>query len=244
MCTVLLRFDPTAPWPVLLAAVRDEFVDRPWDPPGPHWPLAHPSITGGRDRTAGGTWLAVRRDPAALAAVLNGRPLPPSAHPRPSRGGLPLLALTDAAPTADALRAYDAVHLLVATPDAVTMWSWDGEEVRRHDIDPGDHIAVNLGLDTVDDPLVPHFLPLLHATASPPLRAGDDTAAAWAGWVDLLRGEGLPGDDPRALLVRHVHEGRTYGSTSASLVALRRDGVRMDFTATPTTPAWQEIPVP
>jgi hypothetical protein len=145
---------------------------------------------------------------------------------------------------AETLRAYDAVHLLVATPDAVTMWSWDGVDVQRHDLAPGDHIAVNLGLDTVDDPLVPHFLPLLRATPSPPLRAGDDTAAAWAGWVDLLRGDDLAGDDPRALLVRHVHEGRIYGSTSASLVALRRDDVRMDFTATPTTPAWKEIPVP
>jgi hypothetical protein len=244
VCTVLVRFDPTAVWPVLLAAVRDEFVERPWDPPGPHWPQLSPTLTGGRDRTAGGTWLAVRRSPPAVAAVLNGRPLPAATRPRPSRGRLPLAALAEGTPDSDELRAYDAFHLIVAAPDAVTMWSWDGDEVRRRSLTPGDHIAVNLGLDTVDDPLVPHFAPLLAATPSPPLDSHVDTVTAWAGWVDLLRGDGLPGDDPRALLVRQEHEGRSYGSTSASLVAVGREGVRMDFTATPTTPDWRQIPIP
>jgi hypothetical protein len=65
-----------------------------------------------------------------------------------------------------------------------------------------------------------------------------DSYAAWDGWVDLLRGDGLAPDDPRALIVRHEHEGRIYASTSASLVGVRHDGVRLDFTATPQTPAW------
>jgi uncharacterized protein with NRDE domain len=58
MCTVLLRFRPGRRWPLLVAAVRDEFLERPWDPPAAHWP--RPTIIGGRDRTAGGTWLAAR----------------------------------------------------------------------------------------------------------------------------------------------------------------------------------------
>jgi hypothetical protein len=245
VCTVALRFDPNAAWPVLLAAVRDEFVERPWDPPGQHWPTLQPTLTGGRDRTAGGTWLAVRSGPPAVAAVLNGRPLPPSTAARPSRGGLPLAALAKGRPPdAEQLRAYDAVHLIVAHPSAVTMWSWDGEQVRERRVAPGDHIAVNLGLDTVDDPLVPHFAPLLAATPSPPLGSDMDTATAWSGWVELLRGDGLAPDDPRALLVGVEHEGRRYGSTSASLVALGRDRVRFDFTATPATPTWRQIPVP
>jgi hypothetical protein len=245
VCTVLLRFDPDAGWPLLLAAVRDEFVDRAWDPPGQHWPQQHPSVTGGRDRLAGGTWLAVRREAPAVAAILNGKPLPPAAAPRPSRGGLPLALLTDnAEPDLADLRRYDAFHLLLATPHSVRLWSWDGTDVRRQDLPPGDHIAVNLGLDTVDDPLVPHFGPLLRGTPSPALKSDVDTPTAWDGWVDLLRGDGLPGDDPRALLVRHVHEGRIYGSTSASLVAIGRDRVRLDFTAMPSTPSWYEVPVP
>src|SRR5689334_19863427 len=100
MCTVLVRLRPGTAWPVLIAAVRDEFLDRPWEPPAAHWP-EHPSIVGGRDRTAGGTWLAVDSEqsgPTApgLAALLNGKrlPLPASGEARPSRGALPLAALT------------------------------------------------------------------------------------------------------------------------------------------------------
>src|SRR5438105_167109 len=38
MCTVLLRFNPDSPWPVLLSAVRDEYLARPWQllAPGDH----------------------------------------------------------------------------------------------------------------------------------------------------------------------------------------------------------------
>src|SRR5689334_2294760 len=99
MCTVLVRLRPGAAWPVLLAAVRDEFLDRPWDPPAAHWP-EHPSIVGGRDRTAGGTWLAVDPVGRSLAAILNGKRLPllASGEARPSRGALPLAALTGARP--------------------------------------------------------------------------------------------------------------------------------------------------
>ena len=63
MCTVLLRLTPGGVHPVLLGAVRDEFVERSWDPPARHWDGAAAHLVGGRDLVAGGTWLAV--DPAA-----------------------------------------------------------------------------------------------------------------------------------------------------------------------------------
>ncbi len=42
-------------------------------------------------------------------------------------------------------------------------------------VEPGTHIVVNAGLDAYDDPLVPHFEPLLAATA-PERRALDRPA--------------------------------------------------------------------
>src|SRR5439155_24346541 len=91
MCTVLLRFAPGGPCPLRLGAVRDEFVDRAWDRPAAHW---GDRLLGGRDRTAGGTWLAADPDRPAVAAILNGvrRPVPESGV-RPSRGRLLLGAL-------------------------------------------------------------------------------------------------------------------------------------------------------
>ena len=162
---------------------------------------------------------------------------------RPSRGRLPLTALTDptmadrAVPDA---RDYDGFHLLLGTPSAVTVWSWDGRVRTRRHLPPGDHIVVNLGVNTVDDPLVPHFAPLLAALPDPPL-VGESTEEAWGPWLALLLGDGLDGDDDRALIVRREFEGKVYGSGSASLVAISADGVRYDFTATPATPQWTPV---
>src|SRR3982751_1166642 len=113
MCTVLLRFAPGTSRPLVFGAVRDEFVDRAWDPPAAHW---GGRVLGGRDRTAGGTWLAVDPDRPAVAAVLNGRRLPPPTDGvRPSRGGLPLGALRGGAPPEP--DGYDGFHLVLATRD-------------------------------------------------------------------------------------------------------------------------------
>ena len=240
MCTVLLRFAPGAPWPLLLGAVRDEFVNRAWDPPARHWSGAAQSLVGGRDATAGGTWLAVRQDPPAVAAVLNGLLLPvPDADVRPSRGGLPLAVLTGE-PVPDPTL-YDGYHLLRGTPDRVEVWSWDGEALLHTDLAPGDHILVNYGVNAAREPLVPHFAPLLAAAAGPDPQPGLAPEQAWGDWLKLLAGDGLKPNDPRALVVRANFGGRTYASTSACLVGLSRSAVRYDFTADPAQPEWSEV---
>ena len=70
MCTAILSVEPGAP--VLLAGTGDELVDRPRQPPGPHWP-EYPGLIGGRDLQAGGTWLALAPEARRVACVLNGR---------------------------------------------------------------------------------------------------------------------------------------------------------------------------
>jgi hypothetical protein len=255
VCTVLLRVSPGARWPILLAAVRDEFTGRSWDPPAAHWP-DEPSVWGGRDRVAGGTWLAVDRDRPAVAALLNGvrRDPPADGAPRPTRGSLALAALRESAgdlvpgiADAAALSRYDGFHLIRADTDGVEIWSWNGVELSHDPLPRGDHVVVNLGPDRLDDPLVPHFGPLFAALPDPDPVPGLAPADAWPGWIDLLRGDGLAPDDVRGLIIDHpivdaagiTHH---YGSTSATLVGLAADGrVRYDFTATPATPRWYEV---
>jgi hypothetical protein len=110
MCTLILLYRPRHDWPVLIGTNRDEMIDRPWDPPGRHWP-EHPDVVGGRDRLAGGTWLAVNGR-GMVAAVLN---RPGSLGPklgRRSRGELPFFALAakDAASGAAAVGEIEAKH--------------------------------------------------------------------------------------------------------------------------------------
>jgi hypothetical protein len=238
VCTLLLSFAPGTRWPLAAGAIRDEFADRPWDPPAQHWDGPRARLLGGRDRQAGGTWLAVDPEQKAMAALLNGvRRPPPETGTRPTRGTLALDVLaTGRLP--DDLSEHDRFHLVRAGLDAVDVWTWDAEVLHHHQLAPGHHIVVNLGLDTPDDPLVPHFAPLL--AALPP--AGDDLEAAWPAWQRLLAGDDLDPADDRALVVEREVEGRRYASTSAALVALSAQGVRYGFTASPADPrSWSDV---
>jgi hypothetical protein len=239
----MVRYVPGRRWPLLLAAVRDEFVDRAWDPPGRHWAGAAAGLIGGRDRFAGGTWLAVDPGRPAVAAVLNGVRLPePAGGVRPSRGGLPLAALTGGDGALPELAAYDGVHVLRGGLDRLDLWTWDGVAVRHRELAPGHHIVVNDGVDVPDQPLVAHFLPLLVAAAEPDPRPGLSPERAWGDWLRLLAGDGLDPTDPRAVIIRREYAGRPYGSTSATLVALGPDAVRYDFAAPPgPVGRWQEV---
>lgn len=256
MCTTVLDFDPGSPVPVLLVGVRDEMLERPWTGPGRHWPR-RPGLVGGRDESAGGTWLAV--DPAGtrVAWVLNGRGENADPQSRLSRGDLPLLlaAGEDEVGGFDLAR-YDPFHLLSATPDAARMWSWDGEHLVERNLAPGLHIVVNSGLEgSADDDgpgaeqmraRVAHFRPLFAAAHRPSPRVDpgarpDPTGAAWGDWLALAEGGGLDPGDPRALLLRETHRGRVWGSSSVSLVALSREGARYDFRATQGESAWTTV---
>jgi hypothetical protein len=260
MCTAILSVEPGGP--VLLAGIRDELVGRPWEPPGRHWP-DHPGLVGGRDLQAGGTWLAVAPEARRAATVLNGRGRMAPEGSRRTRGVLPLQAADDGKLARAGLADHDPFHVLCAEPGAAVLWSWDGEQLAERELGPGLHLVVNSGL--ASDPgsggtaeaapastardhelaRVAHFLPRLHAAALPRPRPGDPVARAWGDWLPLMDGDGLSPDDPRALLVRHdLGDGRVYGTTSVSLVALAPDGVRYDFTGRPGVPGtWYPVAV-
>ena len=244
MCTAILSVEPGAP--VLLAGVRDELTDRPWQPPARHWP-DHPGLIGGRDLKAGGTWLAVAPATRRAACVLNGRGRMAPPASRRSRGVLPLQAAEDGKLERSGLADLDPFHLLSAEPGAAVLWSWDGEHLTERELGPGLHMVVNSGLEPGHDheqARITHFLPRLRDAPRPVPRPGDPVARAWGAWLPLLTGDGLAPGDPRALIVRRdLGDGRIWGTTSISLIALSTAGVRYDFTARPGDPdAWYPVP--
>jgi hypothetical protein len=257
MCTAIVSLDPASPVPVLLVGVRDEFVSRPWEPPSRHWP-DRPALVGGRDRRAGGTWLAV--DPVArrAACVLNGRGRMAPEAARSSRGELPLRMAADGKLGEPDLERFDPFHLLCAELDAVRLWSWDGVAFTERALGPGLHLVVNNGLEGRDrregghddgdlhmTERLAYFRPRL-AAASRPIPGAGPIAQVWGEWLGLVEGAGLSRTDPRALLpllpLIDLGEQGVWGTTSVSLVALRADGVRYDFSPAPGDPAaWTQV---
>ncbi|MEV8637480.1 NRDE family protein [Streptosporangium sp. NPDC051023] len=230
MCTVVVSIDPSAEIPLILVGVRDEFADRPWLPPGPHWP----GLIGGRDLLAGGTWLAV--DPVAgrVGALVNGRGVLAPEETRLSRGGLPLAVAAEGDLAGFDPARYDPFHLLVADPAGARLWHWDGVALWDEKLPEGTHMIVNSGWERGEEnERVAFFRPLFAKAARP-----DAIGGRWEEWRELATGAGLSRDDPRAMIVRHeLPGGRVFGSLSVSLLGLSVGGVRYDFTGDPGDPA-------
>lgn len=219
MCTVVLLRRPGHPWPLLLAANRDELAGRPSAPPGRHWE-DRTHVTAGLDRLGGGSWLGLNDD-GLIAAVLNRHgTLGPEPGKR-SRGELVLDALdhAEAAVAAELMSSLDPLawrpfNLVVA--DAESAW-W-----LRHAGDGAIHAApIPAGVSfleagELDDPHSPRtrrYLPAFRAAPAPEPGRGD-----WSAWQALLADRGADRGDPRDAMCI-VTDG-PYGTRSSSLIAL------------------------
>ena len=85
MCLIALAWRARADLPLVVAANRDEWRERPAEPA--HWWPDHPAILAGRDLQAGGTWMGVARG-GRFAAVTNFRDPSDKRSDAKSRGGL------------------------------------------------------------------------------------------------------------------------------------------------------------
>jgi uncharacterized protein with NRDE domain len=143
VCSILLVHRQLVGCPVLVAANRDERLDRPATPPRA-WP-SEPFVAP-RDEVAGGTWLGLTR--SGMFVGVTNRFGVPKDEARASRGALVVEALR--APDAASLRAsleglaatrFNAFHLLYADArDAFVSWC-DGERIAHARLSPGVHVV-------------------------------------------------------------------------------------------------------
>jgi hypothetical protein len=218
MCTVVVRWSVGRPPQIL--ALRDELTTRDFDDPGTWWP-EHPDVVGGRDRVAGGTWCATRIGTGATALVVN-RPQKQVADAgAPSRGVLPLLAVEHGA---DWLAHLDltgmaSFALMLATPQRVTTWDFDGQDLMTSEHPEGTSMLTSGG---PENRKADHYL----------------TSFAEAGYPDGWRGlvqDGPPRDDPAALLVRHEQDGLVYGTVFGELIDAQPGRLRLEYSRRPWT---------
>lgn len=151
MCLILFAWQAHPHYPLVLAANRDEFHERP-TAAADYWP-DEPDLLAGRDLRAGGTWLGVTRS-GRFAAVTNFRePVVPEIPLERSRGELVRDYLaSDLSPrdhaqfVQEAGDAYRGFNLLLGTPDALVHAS--NRQKRFRAVEPGCHGLSNHLLDT------------------------------------------------------------------------------------------------
>lgn len=174
LLVVLSRTHPD--FPLVVAANRDELLDRP------AVPMAvlrdrDPRTLGGRDELAGGTWLAVNE--TGVVAGLTNRPMPDGRDlTKRSRGELPLYltqraTAAAAADAATALRTdeYNPCWLLVGDRDALFAVDMTGDDTPVvTDLAPGIHILENRSL-AAPTPKTAHVRRLLDGIEDAPADA-------------------------------------------------------------------------
>jgi len=235
MCTVVCRWDPAAVYPVKMLALRDELRSRAFDEPGTWWP-DQPGVIGGRDRTAGGSWCVSDVASGVTSVVLNWPDQSVAQPGAPSRGVLPLRGVRDGDGWADGLElsGMAGFHLVLATAQALTWWSFDGTELIRHDLAPGTHMFTPRGEATSLDPRLTSD----GGAGGTPL--GEDDSAlldeAWTPWLAVIA-DSTPSLDAGSMLVRQPHPdpdvSDVFETVFGQFIAARPGRLRLDFVSYP-----------
>jgi len=234
MCTLAIYFQVAPNWPVIVAANRDEFLDRPATDPAVL--NENPRIVGGKDLRAGGTWLGIN-EYGLVAGLLNRRPAEEANPNARSRGMLCLDALRHAT-AADAARYaggergsdYNPFNLLMASREAAYVAYNRGSHIEVASLEPGVHLLTNLDVNDFECPKISRAYGRFAELADQP-RFTRDPLAARDALGALLADHSTQLDSrsgrPNALCL-HLD---SYGTRSSSLIFLGQKGEVRHFFA-------------
>lgn len=250
VCTLAIYWGVSRALPLVVAANRDEFLDRPTAEPDV---ICHdPWVVAGQDLDAGGTWLGLNEH-RLIVGLLN-RPAGGAPDPtRRSRGLLCLEALQvgsvrevlDRA-RSEAATAYNGFNLLAASEDEAFVISNDGAEVRFIQLDPGVHVITNMD---VNDPTCPRIAQSHRLFRAVSLPEDDRDAPAILKPLRAILSDHNVSVDPRVPVRSNtlcVHRGE-YGTRSSSVLVVPRGRRPMQFwhaAGPPCRTEYTEIPLP
>jgi len=150
MCLILFAYRHHPRYRLIVAANRDEFLDRP-SAPAAFWP-EHPHLLGGKDLKSGGTWLGITRA-GRIAAITNYRDPRSVMEGAPSRGHLVTRFLTgDISPfdymttVAKEAHIYNGFNLLAG--DRTDLYHFSNRNGVVSALEPGIHGISNNLLNT------------------------------------------------------------------------------------------------
>ncbi|MGH8013155.1 MAG: NRDE family protein [Candidatus Binataceae bacterium] len=160
MCTLAIYFKAFVDYPVVIAANRDEYLERPAAPPTVL--SEHPHVIGGKDLRASGTWLGINEH-GVVAALLNRRAVnngEGDPHLR-SRGLLCLDALrcrsaAGAARFVEGQRGsdYNPFNLLIASREESLVAYNPAGKIKLTRLESGFHLLTNLDIDDFECPRI------------------------------------------------------------------------------------------
>lgn len=243
MCLIVFAWQVHGDYPLIVAANRDEFFERP-TAACDYWPEA-PAVLAGRDLEAGGSWLGIARD-GRFAALTNFREGGKQQPKAPSRGPLVadyLTQSTDAeaylASVAQRAPVFNGFNLLVgdgqrlgylcnreeSEPREECEGRGDGSTVGPRWLPPGIYGLSNHRLDTPWPKLVS-----AKAAFTCALEGEPDRAALFALLADreivadpFLPATGVPQDWERILSAVFVAS-KDYGTRCSTVLLRHRDG--------------------
>lgn len=212
MCTLNIRFQQEADYPLVVIANRDEFYAR--SSLAPSIISEDPAIFAPTDLKAGGTWFGVN-EWGLVVAITNVWLIPPNESEGPavqatrSRGLLTLDVLHCEKPgqVSDLIQqkisddTYDFFNLLVAHRQGATVFTYTGE-LREHYLSEGSAAILN-------GPFSPHGQ---DERGLPSLSRGEARSQEWI-------------EEIRRILARHPEickHGSDFGTRSSQVVALGR----------------------
>jgi uncharacterized protein with NRDE domain len=143
MCLIVFAWQMVPGVPLIAAANRDEFYDRPAAPAD--WWDDHPQVYAGRDLQAGGTWMGITRE-GRFGAITNIRAPSRKRTDAPTRGRLVADYLTGQATAAEYIdriaphaNAFNGFNLLVGDGNGLIWFSngADGDERNAQPLAPG-----------------------------------------------------------------------------------------------------------
>lgn len=232
MCLIAFAVNTHPDYRLILAANRDEFYERPTSR-ADYWE-DHPTILGGRDLRAKGTWMAVNSS-GKFAAITNYRTLQNIRKEAKSRGNLPIDYLLNSASAQDYLthlsanaNDYNGFNLLLF--DGATMHHFSNYEGKINELKSGVYGISNAFLDTPwpkVDKLKEGFLTTISAGFSSEdlLKLLEDERLAED---NKLPDTGIGHDVEKMLSAIHI-KSEKYGTCCSTVLTISYDG-KVQFT--------------
>jgi uncharacterized protein with NRDE domain len=229
VCLLFIAYKSHPHYPLILAANRDEFYDRPTKAAS-FWE-ERPDLLAGRDLKGGGTWLGITKG-GRVAAITNFRDLAALKVNAPSRGllvGDYLLGNEDPEEYLRGLKdrsgAYSGFNIVVGRVDDLYYFSNMDGTVRK--IPKGSHGLSNHFLDT-PWPKVERGKELLGRVLSekedPSFEAIFDVLADRSRPDDSMLPDTGVGLEWERVLSPIFVETEGYGTRSSSIIMVKRDG--------------------